>query len=190
MVSKEGSSVEASTLNETWLSNVEVTMVSPRIPKNCDTQNGSCPRKCTCELWILIRHNHSWQPMVPQPTFEKRLCGFQRGGGFHNRHHVCQLGKPLYHQQDGIILMWLRQICDQIHAHTMPWPQRDRQRLQGAALLLVRGSVHLALLQSLHKVGFIFLHAPQMVPPWHHSMVAFSLSSMAGNETIIFLQNR
>ena len=49
----------------------------------------------------------------------------------------------------------LWQICDQVHAHTLPWPGRNRQRLQEAGLLLVRGSVHLALHPKLHKVGYI-----------------------------------
>jgi hypothetical protein len=38
--------------------------------------------KCICELRILIRHNHSWQPVVPPPTFENWLCALQRGCGF------------------------------------------------------------------------------------------------------------
>jgi hypothetical protein len=59
--------------------------------------------KCTCEFRISIRHNHSRQPVVPPPTFENWLCGLRRGCGFHNRHHVCQLDKPHYHHQDGII---------------------------------------------------------------------------------------
>ena len=107
--------------------------------------------KCTCELRILIRHNHSRQPVVPPPTFENWLCGLQRGCGSHNRHHVCQLGKPHYHHQDGIISLWLRQTCDEVHAYTMPWPRRDRQRSQEAALLLVRGLVHLVSTQAFTK---------------------------------------
>jgi hypothetical protein len=43
--------------------------------------------------------------MVSPLTFENWLCGLQRGCGSHNRHHVCQLGKPHYHDQDGIILL-------------------------------------------------------------------------------------
>jgi hypothetical protein len=54
-------------------------------------------QKCICELWILIGHNHSRQPVVFPLTFENWLCGLQRGCGSHNRHHVCQLGKPHYH---------------------------------------------------------------------------------------------
>jgi hypothetical protein len=100
---------------------------------------------------ILIRHNHSQQPVVPPPTFENWLCGLQRGCGSHNWHHVCQLGKPHYHHQDGIISSWLRQTCDEVRAYTMPWPCRDRQRLQEAALLLERDSVHSASTQAFTK---------------------------------------
>ena len=115
--------------------------------------------KCICKLWIWIRHNHSRQPVVPPPTFENWLCGLQRGCGFHNRHHVCQFGKPHYHHHDGIIPLWLRQTCDQVHAHTMSWLRRDRQRLQGVALLLVRGSVHSASTQAFTKwITISFMH--------------------------------
>ena len=144
------------------------------------------PPKCTCELWILIRYNNSWQPVVPPPSFEKRLCNLERGCSSHKWHHVCQLGKPLNHQEDGTIPLWLWQTCDQIHAQTMPWPRRYRQQLQEANLLFERGSVYLALHLSLHKVGYILLYALPIIPPWHHSMVVYSLSFKAGNETHIF----
>ena len=108
------------------------------------------PPKCTCEFWISIPHNHSWQTVVHTPCIEKGLYGLQRGCGSNNRHHVCQLGKPLYHHQDGIIPLWLRQTFDEIHAHTMSWPQQYRQWLHEPNSLLVRGSVHLALYTSLH----------------------------------------
>jgi hypothetical protein len=107
--------------------------------------------KCICELRILIRHNHSRQPVVPPPTFENWLCGLQRGCGFHNWHHTCQLGKPLYHHQGGIIYLWLRQTCDEVHAYTMPWSRWDRQWSQKSAMLLVRGSVHSASTQAFTK---------------------------------------
>ena len=107
--------------------------------------------KCICELRILIRHNHFRQPVVPPPTFENWLCGLQRGCGFHNWHHVCQLGKPHYHHQDGIIFFWLRQTCNEVHAYTMPWPRRDRQWSQETTLLLVRGSVHSTSTQAFTK---------------------------------------
>ena len=42
------------------------------------------------------------------------------------------LEKPFYHQQNGIIPMWLLQTCDQVHVHTMPWTHWDKQRLQEA----------------------------------------------------------
>jgi hypothetical protein len=78
---------------------------------------------------------------------------------------VCQLGKPHHHHHDGIIPLWLRQTCDQVHAHTMPWLRRDRQRLQGAALLLVRGSVHLASIQVFTKwVITLFMHGQWYLP--------------------------
>jgi hypothetical protein len=107
--------------------------------------------KYICELRISIRHNYSRQPVVPSPTFENWLCGLQRGYGSHDRHHVCQLGKPSYHHQDGIISLWLQQTCYQVHAHTMSWLRRNRQRLQEAALILVRDSVHLASTQAFTK---------------------------------------
>jgi hypothetical protein len=111
--------------------------------------------------------------MVPSPSIEGGLCGPQRSCGSHNRHHVCQLGKPLYHHQDGITPLWFRQTCDEVYAHTMPWPRRVRKRLQEAALLLVRGSVHLAFHPSLYKVGYIIFYARPKVPIRHHSMVVF-----------------
>ena len=66
-------------------------------------------------------------------------------------------------------------ICDEVHGHTMSWPRHDIQRLQEASLFLVRGSVPLALYPSLYKVGWILLHTPPIVPPWHHYMVVFDL---------------
>jgi hypothetical protein len=140
--------------------------------------------KCICELRISIRHNHSWQPVVPPPTFENWLCGLQRGCGSHNRHHVCQLGKPHYHHEDGIISLWLRPTCDQVHAHTMPWLRRDRQRLQEAALLLVRRLVHLAPTQAFTKwVITSFMHGQ-----WYLLDIILwwmFFSSMAGNKTMV-----
>ena len=90
--------------------------------------------KCICEFLIWIQHNHSQQPVVPPPIFENWLYGLQRGCGFHNWHYMCQLGKPLYHHQDDIISLWLRQNFDEVHAYTMPWPRRDLQRSKEAAL--------------------------------------------------------
>jgi hypothetical protein len=112
---------------------------------------GDMHPKCICELRISIWYNHSRQPVLPPPTFENWLWGLQRGCGSHNRHHVCQLGKPHYNHQDSIISLWLRQTCDEVHTYTMPWPWRDRQRSQEAALLLVRGSVHSASTQAFTK---------------------------------------
>ena len=145
--------------------------------------------KCICELRISIRHNHYWQLVVPPPTFENWLCGLQRGCGSHNWHHVCQLGKPQYHHQDGITSLWLRQICDEVHAHTMPWPRRDRPRSQLAALLLIRGSVHLAFIQALTKwVITSFMHGQNHIL---NTTILWFFSSMAGNGTLVFfLQNQ
>ena len=123
--------------------------------------------KYICEIRILIRHNHCWQPVVPPPTFENWLCGLQHGCGSHNWHHVCEFAKPHYHYQDGIIPLWLRPTCHKVHAHTMPWLLRDRPWLQKAALLLVRGSLQ----PNILKLSYNFLHAQLMVPLWYHSMV-------------------
>jgi hypothetical protein len=141
--------------------------------------------KCICELQISIWHNHSRQPVVPPPTFENWLCGLQRGCSSHNRHHVCQFGKPHYHHQDGIIFLWLRQTYDEVHAHTMPWLRRDRQRLQEATLFLVRGSVHSASTQAFTEWIIIsFMHSQWYL--FDTILWWIFLSSMAGNETMIF----
>jgi hypothetical protein len=140
--------------------------------------------KCICELWISIRHNHSRQPVVPPPTFENWLCGLQRGCGSHNWHHVCQLGKPHYHHQDGITSLWLRQICDEVHAHTMSWPRRDRPRSQVAALLLIRGSVDLASIEAFRKWAISsFIRGQSYLLD---TTLSWFFSSMAAYGTIIF----
>ena len=46
------------------------------------------PSKSTFELWISIRYNHSWQPVVPPPSFENMLCSLYHGCSSHNRQHV------------------------------------------------------------------------------------------------------
>jgi hypothetical protein len=140
--------------------------------------------KCICELQILIRYNHSWQPVVFPLTFENCLCGLQRGCGSHIWHHVCQLGKRHYHHQDGIILLWLRPTCHQVHAYTMPWLHQDWQRLQEAALFLVRGFVHLASTQVFTKwVITSFMHGQWYLLNTILWWIFFS--SMADNETMI-----
>ena len=48
---------------------------------------GKLHPKYTCKLWILIQYNHSWQPVVLPPSFEKWLCGLQHGWGFHKSSH-------------------------------------------------------------------------------------------------------
>ena len=114
--------------------------------------------------------------MLPPSSFENGLCGFQYGCGSHNRHHVCQLGKPLsitkmasYPCDSGklVISPWTYYaIATLCHGNTIPWRRQDRQWLQVANLLWVRGSIHLALYTSLHKVGYVLLYARPRVPPW------------------------
>ena len=151
---------------------------------HCDLPREMHP-KCICELRILIRHNHSRQPMEPPPTFRNWLCSLQLDCISHNWHHVCQLGKPHYHHQNGIIPLLLRPTCHQIHAHTIPWQRRDRQWLQMITLLLVRDLVHLASTQTFTAwVLTSFMHGQ-----WYFVDTILwwmFFTSMADNGTMIF----
>jgi hypothetical protein len=97
---------------------------------------------------------------------------------------VCQLGKLHYHHQYGIISLWFWQTCDEVHTYTMLWPRRDMQWLQEFALLLVRGSVHLAFTQVFTKWAI----TSSMYSQWYlFDTIQWWMffSSMTDNETMI-----
>jgi len=117
----------------------------------------------------IIFHN----PWCIHHSLRKKLCGRQSGYGFHNRYHVCQLGIPIYHHQDGIVPLWLDMKFMDILCH-------------GNTIGMINNGCRSP--TCFWQEHWITWYAWRMIPLSHHYMVGFFLMYIREKTILFFFQ--